>query len=99
MKTAAAGTADRWPSTRLSSAITRWPRLISTSEQMLPIYPAPPVTRIFNENPPGPRDVWTTYEYTGNADSCGWKRDSLIGPGEKRGGPSNREDCRKSKSA
>src|SRR5258708_5546020 len=41
------GPAARWPSTRLSSAITFIPRESKTSAQMLPIYPAAPVTRIF----------------------------------------------------
>jgi hypothetical protein len=31
---------------------------------MLPMYPAPPVTRIFNENPPGLLDFKATLEYT-----------------------------------
>src|SRR6266403_649839 len=46
-KTASGGTAGRWPSTRLSMAITRMPRASSTSAQMLPMYPAAPVTRMF----------------------------------------------------
>src|SRR6266850_2755315 len=46
-KTAPAGTAGRWPSMRLSMAMTRMPRASSTSAQMLPMYPAAPVTRIF----------------------------------------------------
>src|SRR6266850_2379549 len=46
-KVAPGGTAGRWPSTRLSMAITRMPRANRTSAQMLPTYPAAPVTRIF----------------------------------------------------
>jgi hypothetical protein len=34
---------------------------------MLPMYPAPPVTRIFNENPPGLLDFKATLEYTAEA--------------------------------
>ena len=41
------GTAGRWPSSRLSMAMTRMPRESKTSAQMLPMYPAAPVTRIF----------------------------------------------------
>src|SRR6266850_606728 len=46
-KVAPGGTAGRWPSTRLSMAITRMPCASRTSAQMLPTYPAAPVTRIF----------------------------------------------------
>src|SRR5438552_6985108 len=41
-----AGTACRWPYTRLSSTTTSWPRASSRRTVWLPMYPAPPVTRI-----------------------------------------------------
>ena len=44
---AAGGTAARWPSSKLSRAMTDMPRETKTSEQTLPMYPAAPVTRMF----------------------------------------------------
>jgi hypothetical protein len=41
--------ARRWPSVRLSKMVTLWPWSRSCSTQMLPIYPAPPVTSRFME--------------------------------------------------
>src|SRR5258708_32165665 len=46
-KTALGGMAARWPSNKLSKAMTDMPRETKTSEQTLPMEPAAPVTRIF----------------------------------------------------
>src|SRR5229473_4568121 len=46
-KTAPEGTAARWPSNKLTRAMTDMPREAKTSAQILPMYPAAPVTRIF----------------------------------------------------
>src|SRR5437667_3836693 len=40
-------TARRWPSVRLSKTATSWSSSRSNSAQTLPMYPAPPTTRIF----------------------------------------------------
>src|SRR5215813_4599948 len=47
MKAARSSTARRWPSLRLSKTTTSWPSSSRSSTQMLPIYPAPPTTKIF----------------------------------------------------
>ena len=65
------GTAAAFPSYMLSKAIGSWPCLRSQRRQALPMYPAPPVRRIFIDGTLGRGSVAGTQDHVGGGRQVG----------------------------